>query len=643
MRDDDDNVLKSYDLEAWEVPAVAEDLADGVIARLAGTEVGAAVPVEPTVPRRRALMIGGIAAAVIAGTVGVYALIHGAHRQGPTSGTVVADRAQPLSIEGVKADLDRGADVRWVRDGRKIRVEQHAGTASWRVDKDRTLVIDAGAMGASVEATGASLRVEVQMNAMDAKIIGASAVTAAAVAMVTVVVYEGHVKVSSPGQNTVIVEPGSTWQSAPPVPDPVVAGSVDEDAIEIHRERWNPFTGEYEETGSASDVTVDKSCDEVSCVLSNYDSACCAKFRKTNRSLDRVAITDTIATVKPKIHACGEKFPAKGIVKIAVKVRLNGTVSQASVKQTPDSRLGDCVAQVLRDARFPETDDGGSFTYPFVFDADGGRLGSPVQPPPGDCDADALKQKGMDQFNLGQHAAALVQFEAALRCKPSSELFRLAVMAACNSKNSAKAKYYFPKLSSIDQQRLQIICIRNAVEYQDDSAAKPACDADELKQKGMDSIQLGQHAAGLAQFEASLRCKPDDYVVQLAFMASCNARSSAKAKLYYKEMESTAQERLKIMCERNHVAYEDGPAGCDADALKDKGMALVNAGKHELALAKFEASLACKQDSYVMQLAFMAACNSQNSAKAKRYFPQLTPVQQQRTQIMCIRTNTEFE
>ena len=85
------------------------------------------------------------------------------------------------------------------------------------------------------------------------------------------------------------------------------------------------------------------------------------------------------------------------------------------------------------------------------------------------------------------------------------------------------------------------------------------------------------------------------------------------------------------------------PAGCDADALKDKGMENVNMGQHAAALAQFEASLRCKNDPYVSQLAFMASCNSGNSPKAKLYFSKLTPAQQQRFQIMCIRQNVKYQ
>jgi pSer/pThr/pTyr-binding forkhead associated (FHA) protein len=85
------------------------------------------------------------------------------------------------------------------------------------------------------------------------------------------------------------------------------------------------------------------------------------------------------------------------------------------------------------------------------------------------------------------------------------------------------------------------------------------------------------------------------------------------------------------------------PANCDADQLKEDGMQNINMGQHAAALAKFEASLRCKKDPYVTQLAFMEACASSNSAKAKTYYKLLTPAQQAKFAQMCIRNKVEYQ
>jgi predicted Zn finger-like uncharacterized protein len=124
-------------------------------------------------------------------------------------------------------------------------------------------------------------------------------------------------------------------------------------------------------------------CDEVSCVLNNYEGACCAKFRRGGgkpssgntaggksdlpESLDRTMISDGVAKVKARVMSCGEKSPAKGQVKVSVKVSPDGSVTNVTVKNTPDAGLGNCVASMVQKATFAKTQTGGSFSYPYTF------------------------------------------------------------------------------------------------------------------------------------------------------------------------------------------------------------------------------------------------------------------------------------
>lgn len=128
-------------------------------------------------------------------------------------------------------------------------------------------------------------------------------------------------------------------------------------------------------------------CDEVSCVLNNYEGACCAKFRKGGKpagggggiqigekprsdvpeSLDRAMISDGVGKVKARVQSCGDKSSAKGQVKVSVKVNPDGSVANVSVKNTPDPGLGNCVASAMQRASFRKTSSGGSFSYPFMF------------------------------------------------------------------------------------------------------------------------------------------------------------------------------------------------------------------------------------------------------------------------------------
>jgi hypothetical protein len=212
MRDDDD-ALRGIDLAAWQPPPPPAGTADAVIARM--REPGAAAAIEPEDrPSRRALWLGGlalVAAAAVALTVlGVTRSAAGGR------GAIVAAHPDHLALGDSSADLDAGAELRWERERHRITAHQARGTVRWTIGPDDTLVIEPGDPGsaATIEASGASLRVEVQMNLSDARVLGVSALTAVAVSVVTVVVYEGHVKATSGGQ-TVNVTPGATVELLP--------------------------------------------------------------------------------------------------------------------------------------------------------------------------------------------------------------------------------------------------------------------------------------------------------------------------------------------------------------------------------------------------------------------------------------------
>jgi hypothetical protein len=104
-------------------------------------------------------------------------------------------------------------------------------------------------------------------------------------------------------------------------------------------------------------------CDEVSCVLNNYDGTCCEQYKRpAAASLERQHITAGIAA---RIQACGASTGGTGQVNVHVKVAPDGHVT--SVEPREDDALGRCVADIVRGATFAKTQSGGSFSYPFVF------------------------------------------------------------------------------------------------------------------------------------------------------------------------------------------------------------------------------------------------------------------------------------
>jgi predicted Zn finger-like uncharacterized protein len=122
-------------------------------------------------------------------------------------------------------------------------------------------------------------------------------------------------------------------------------------------------------------------CDEVSCVLNNYEGACCAKYKKGGSKtptptkpasnlpdgLDRTMISSGLAPIKAKVSTCGDKSSKKGTVKVSVKVTPAGTVAGVTVKEQPDAALGTCVAGIVKGAKFEKTQNGGSFNWAAVF------------------------------------------------------------------------------------------------------------------------------------------------------------------------------------------------------------------------------------------------------------------------------------
>jgi hypothetical protein len=83
--------------------------------------------------------------------------------------------------------------------------------------------------------------------------------------------------------------------------------------------------------------------------------------------------------------------------------------------------------------------------------------------PPAKCDADALTEKGKEQFSASRYAEALASFEAAYACRPAAQLSEKAFVAACNVKSTPKAKLHWRQLPAYVQSRTLSICVRNGI------------------------------------------------------------------------------------------------------------------------------------------------------------------------------------
>jgi outer membrane biosynthesis protein TonB len=71
--------------------------------------------------------------------------------------------------------------------------------------------------------------------------------------------------------------------------------------------------------------------------------------------------------VKSGMYDCRDQFPdVKGTVKLKVTVAQTGFTTDVQVVETPDDVLGACVAKALKRAKYPETQNGGTFKWPFM-------------------------------------------------------------------------------------------------------------------------------------------------------------------------------------------------------------------------------------------------------------------------------------
>lgn len=479
---DDEDLGKTYDLDAWAAPAPSSSLADGVIARL--RQPPAVVAIEPEAGRRsrrwwfaRPGAPGRAAspkatrrwiAAALAGTLAVaatIALVAGGMTRAPDSGggAVIADKARSVELGDSHVQLDPGAELTWERAGHRVRAVLRKGAATFSIAGDDTFLID-GASLASVEATGASLRMEANMTASDPRVIGASAVTAAMVAVLTIVVYEGHVKASHEG-TTQTVEVGGTLEVRAPVPAPPVA------------------------VGAGPD----------------YKAMLDAQDREIERLKAELEEARRLAT---------------------------GDATQSRPAQK-----------------------------------------KPSSPPPVACDAGALTTRADDMAASGMWAAALASYEASMKCKPDAMLIKKAAIAACNSKNAAKAKLYFARLPAPVSTGLVQICVRNGIDVGD-----ATCDATAEKEKGEDALGAGMDAKALTHFDRALDCGAGADVEKLATLAACRAKNAESARRHWARLSDQSKQQLVQPCVRNGIDLEDAPAvtaGTGTLALASKPSARV--------------------------------------------------------------------
>lgn len=623
MRDDED-ALAGYDLSAWEAPPPPASLVDGVIARAKESAMPSLVEERPQVvvaparPRTRWWLAGSVAAAACAvAAIGFWGLERAGTEPAaaPAGGTRVTPRAQTLSLGASSAIVDPHAEVNWVRQGERLVAEQRRGSVVWQVGSADMLVLDAGAMAALVEASGARLRVEVNMN--ERVIAGSAAVTAAA-ALVTVLVYEGTARVSHRGHSVIVVA-GERYEVPPALDgeDLAVGASVDIERLQDELARRTAELDHKRELQRKLEeelrVVKPASCDEVECVLTNYEGACCAKYKKPLAAdsdakptppspksagcdemscvlgdgnsaccakykkaaspppadampdaLDRQTIMQAVDAVRAQMEDCGADF--EGTMTLKATVAPSGELTSTKVVgpkgEDEPKAIAACMHAAALNMSFPRTKSGGAFNYPFRFktkppaDPAGKAAPTKVAENAGCDQLEFLLEKGNALANHGMWNKALEKFEEALRCKDTEVTRKRAFAAACHAKLAPAASRHYANLPAAARTQLLPVCQRNGVD-----PTKPviACDTPALVARAEALMKINMDEEALAKLEEALACKHDNNARRLAVFAACRAKDAVKARKYAASLPkgpSDVPSSIGQICIRNGISLD---------------------------------------------------------------------------------------
>ncbi|HEY1811250.1 MAG TPA: hypothetical protein VGG74_02780 [Kofleriaceae bacterium] len=519
MTDDDSDDLRDLDLHAWDAPAAPKGLADTVIARVVGADEAIAVTIHKR-RRSRAIVVAACAGTVAAGVAGWL----GARSMHVTADEfVVATEPQQLDIGGATVDVEAGTVIRAHRAGGELHVVQ-AGVATWHVPADEHLVIDAGS-SASIDATGASLRVETKMNTKNALVMSGAALSAAAVALVGATVYEGQARMSDGPHVTVLSSDSDAasraqlkrelvrlelalddveWLSPSERPDVTIAagesatihvrGSVGvelKSPCDLMAHMTRVPGGETTSVPGPVRLKAGKYTYEAYCytgpsmtwrgtidVVGSQEGEQLVKANKSSDILGTDEVTTNIdGTVVPGTVLSMNGEPIAVDSDDSFSIDLEDTTDHSIVlrAQHPTRGINFYVFQ---------KGQGGAATV-----AKPAPKPRPLQSPPAPkcdkitcaaenyagaccaklgtpqpkCDAEALVQAGTEATSVGDYKTALLEFAKAYGCKPEDHTRSLAYMAACNSQNVGAARYFWRKMSVEDQNRYLVMCARQGI------------------------------------------------------------------------------------------------------------------------------------------------------------------------------------
>lgn len=559
---------EELDLSAWVAPPAPSGLADRVIARVTATDEVIAAVVQRRRTRRGYWLAGGLVATLAAAAVAIVVVRSATSEVTalPDHGTVVATRPQQLAVPGAVANLDPGADVTWQASGDAVFVQQRRGAVTWRVDKPR-LFLDVGAAVASIEASNATLRVETRMNLSDARVVGAAAVTSAAVALVTVVVYEGHVKLSGAGQ-TVVVQPGVTFEvgpgqpprphrdeikmtvgGGPPAPAPAASDEAElvvplGERIVIH------------EPHGRINVAVDPACPSDPKLLwanPQHEPLVTGSY-SFSHTCDGVAHEGTIDVLEdagdgfiqmPKPDQAW-KLPLK---MIGTQVAPPAHVTIEDIALPPsDQKLWIAELTPKHPGVVAVRIDGKGSDVHYYIRRDRATDRTAVRPAP-------------------EHGITAAQFEVVMKeLEPSLERCVKQWPGGQDVAVSIAANGSVTDILTTDSAPATDTCLRkvlrNAAFPKTNAASRHThhiqapCNADELLAAGTAAVARGEHARAVKSYDAALQCKYDVHTLQLSFFAACRSNQVDYARKYWKRMTPDMKSHLLQLCLHEHITED---------------------------------------------------------------------------------------
>jgi hypothetical protein len=273
---------------------------------------------------------------------------------------------------------------------------------------------------------------------------------------------------------------------------------------------------------------------------------------------------------------------------------------------------------------------------------------------------DDLLIQAAAQHGAGFHHAALALVVKALDCREDVQMFRMAVLFACDAHDQAAAQLYFGKLPLQFQPASVQRCQQNRIALLPPTvAALPAaavhappvalaltsrapatgCDGattDELVYDAADQFIAGDARNALATLLRALPCRDTVRVHRMAAIYACVAHDD-RARLLYDRLPAAARPAVKQRCLQENVAL-DAPAAVptpapttaaaapaavcatmNVDDAMGQAVKQYDAGFPRTALALAVKALGCRQDVRMYRAATLYACAARDAASAKLY------------------------